>query len=200
MTFRLQQFRRMTLHLPNLNRRSFPFLWFAILLACAVPGRVSAQNVVLRLKSGDQITGFIISENTNQVVISNAWVKALPIPLTVISKRETQETANPPLPTTPSVAGQKSNPLPSQLPQATTVSTNAISSAKPATPPKGKWNGEARIGSDLIYGTKNQQDYAGHLRLTYALPYQSDPKKFFRNEITADAEYQETEGIESANH
>lgn len=124
----------MTLHLPNLDRRSFRCLWFAILLASAVPGGVSAQTVVLRLKSGDQITGFIISENTNQVVISNAWVSALPVPVTEISKRETQEAANP--------------PLPAQLPPATTVSTNAISSAKPATPAKGKWNGEARIGTD----------------------------------------------------
>jgi Protein of unknown function, DUF481 len=178
----------MTLHLPNLDRRSFPILGFAILLSCGTPAGVPAQNVVLRLKSGDQITGFIVSENTNQVVISNAWVKALPIPLAEISKREAQQIANPPLPA-PSVAGQT-----------TSVSTNAISSAKPATPPKGKWNGEARIGTDLIYGTKNQQDYAGHLGLTYLLPYQSDPKKFFRDDIIADAEYQETEGIESANH
>src|SRR5208283_324811 len=159
----------MTLHLPNLDRHSFPFLWFAILLSCGTPAGVSAQNVVLHLRSGDQITGYIVSENTNQVVISNAWVKALPIPLTEISKREAQQTANPPLPA-PSVAGQISNPPPSQLAQTTTVSTNATSSAKPAAPPKGKWNGEARIGTDLIYGTKNQQDYAGHLSLTYLLP------------------------------
>ena len=142
-------------------------------------GAVSAQPVILHLKSGDLIKGLILSENTNQVVISNAWVKALSVPLSEIANRETEKTA--PTPTNaPSIAVQPAA-LPTTPPPQPKVVAAATPVAKPAAKPKGKWAGEASVGLDTIFGTRDSQDYSGHLKLTYALPYASDPKEFFRN-------------------
>src|ERR1700742_2444988 len=66
----------------------FYLLRAALLLLCALSGYARAENVVLYLKSGDKITGSIVSEYTNRLVLSNSWVNNLSVPLTEISRRE----------------------------------------------------------------------------------------------------------------
>src|SRR5215469_12399932 len=58
-------------------------LFFSVFLNTA-----RAENVVLYLKNGDKITGFVVSEYTNRVVLSNSWARDLSVPLTEIKKRE----------------------------------------------------------------------------------------------------------------
>ncbi len=167
----------------------FAAFWLVLSLICMMAGAASAQNVVLHLNSGELIKGLILSETTNQVVISNAWVKALSVPLSEIAKREPEKTA--PVPTNaPSLAV---HPQPKVVVAATPV-------AKPAAKPKGQWAGEASVGLDAIFGTRDSQDYSGHLKLTYALPYASDPKEFFRNTFDSGGEYQRSGDTQSANH
>jgi putative salt-induced outer membrane protein YdiY len=185
-------------YLQNFDHFPFAAPWLALFLVCAMGGVVSAQNVILHLNSGDQISGLIISENTNQVVISNAWVKALSVPLSEISKRETEKNAQTPSPA-PSIAGQPAASSATPPPQNKVVAA-APSVARPPAKPKGKWAGEARIGFNAILGTTDSQNFFGHLKLTYGLPYESDPKKFYRNTSQLDGEYQRTGNAESANH
>ena len=153
-------------------------------LMCALTGAVSAQQVILHLKSGDKISGQILSENTNALVISNVWSKALSIPLAEIAKREIIKTKK--ITVAKTAPTQKTPPAQSAL--------------QPSAKPKGQWRGEARVGLDAIVSTTDQQDYSGHLQFTYERPYSSNKKKFFRNKSTFDAEYQRTDGQESANH
>jgi putative salt-induced outer membrane protein YdiY len=181
--------------LKKFNRHAIPAGWLAALLIFTLCRVVSAQPVILHLKSGDQISGLIISENTNQVVISNAWVKALSVPLAEISKREAQTNA-PALSPAPAIAKS-----PKAAPAAP---TKIAAAAKPAiklpAKPKGTLKGEVQLGLDAVVNTTDQQDYSSHLKLTYERPYDSYPKEFFRNTANFDGDYQRTDGKESANH
>src|SRR6476469_1964791 len=61
-------------------------LWIVV-SACLTAWNVFAQTVSLELKNGDRVTGRILSETNNRVVLSNAWSAALTIPLPEIVKR-----------------------------------------------------------------------------------------------------------------
>jgi len=138
------------------------------------------ENVVLYLKNGDKVTGAVMSEYTNRVVLSNSWSKELSVPLSEIKKREITGVAtvtNAPVPTN-FLARLRSNLL----------STNAV------VPPLFKhWKGQAEVGVDLTYSTIQQQMYHGSFTLSYERPYASNSKLFFRNTTDFLAEYGKTE-------
>jgi hypothetical protein len=157
----------------NLNSLFHPF-WTAIVLAFVAVSHARAENVVLHLKNGDKVTGFVVSEYTNRVVLSNSWVKDLSVPLGEIERRE--------------IAAAGTNLLPA---------TNVLAKLKtvPATPPPlfKHWKGEAEVGLDLVYSTSDQQTYHGRLKLAYERPYVSNTNNFFRNTLDYLAEYGKTE-------
>jgi hypothetical protein len=79
--------------------------------------------------------------------------------------------------------------------------------APPATPPKtnNSWfkqhiKGDVSVGSDLLFGSADRQIYFGRFSMTYSQPYKRDPKEFFRDIISYNAEYGKTAGVLSANH
>lgn len=156
----------------------YPF-YVAFVLVCLMSGSARAENVVLYLKSGDKITGYVVSEYTNRLVLSNSWAKELSIPLTEIQRREIAAAAG-----TNVLAG-----------------TNALARVKsvikaPSTEPPHlfkHWKGEAEVGLDLSYSTVNQQTYHGHVTLSYEHPYDFDPKMFFRNTIDYTVQYGKSE-------
>ncbi len=153
-------------------------IWVVVLLVCISFGRARAENIVLYLKNGDKITGFVVSEYTNRVVLSNNWVKELSVPLAEIDRQET------------ALASGGTNLL---------ANTNAMAKIKAAkvvsgtTPPLFKnWKGEAEVGLDLVYSTSDQRTYHGRFKLSYERPYDSNPKNFFRNTIDYSLEYGKT--------
>lgn len=163
------------------------------LLLAGLP--VFAQSAVLHLKSGDQISGQIILVGTNQMIISNAWAGSISVPLAEIAQCDDGKPviahANEQL------AGNEVKLHPSAPLK---VAVIAVPSIKQPEKPKGKWNGEVRLGLDTIVSTTDSQDYSGHLKLTYERPYDTSPKKYFRNVFNLDAEYQKTDGTESSDH
>ena len=168
--------------------KSFFFLvFFGAAVFLAAPLR--ADDVILHLKSGDLVSGLIVSESTNQVVVSNAWAKALSIPLSEVAKRETVAAVKAPAPTNAPVAAP---PPPAQL------ATNSPSVAKPPAP-KGKWHGQINVGVDTLFSTTDQQDYFGQFSITYERAYASNAKKFFRNTTQLGGDYQKTDGKISSN-
>lgn len=176
------------------DRLSATISWLAILLICALSSTVSAQHVIVHFKSGDRVSGHVVSRSTSQLVISNAWVKALTIPLSTISKIETNAAA---LAVTSPKETPAKKPGAAAKPAAKPVAPKLASGKRPK--PKGKFKGQIRFGIDAIFHTKNRQDYFGDFKLTYQRPYKSNPKKFFRDTTQVHAEYQETEGQQSAN-
>jgi hypothetical protein len=163
------------------RRRNFNSLFLplrvAIFLVCAAIGHAHAENVVLYLKSGDKITGVVVSEYTNHLVLSNDWVKELSVPLSEIERREIVAAKG-----TNSVAG-------------TNVLARTKTHLTPATPPPlfKHWKGEAEVGLDLVYSTSDQRTYHGRFKLSYERPYTSNTNNFFRNTLDYSLEYGKTE-------
>ena len=131
------------------------------------------------LKSGEKITGFVISEYTNRVVLSNSWASELSVPLKEIERREI-------------IAAAGTNQL---------AGTNVIAKAKipplkpSAEPPRlfKHWKGEAEVGLDLNYATVDQQTYHGKAMLAYEQPYTTDTNMFFRNTTDYTVQYGKSE-------
>jgi hypothetical protein len=150
-------------------------IWVAVVLACALCSGARAQRVILYLKSGDRISGNIVSEYTNRVVLSNTWVKELSVPLAEIAQREI-------------ILAAGTNHL----------GTNAIAKIKlpapPATPPPlfKHWKGEAEVGVDYTDSTSDQRTYHGRFKLSYEQPYAWNPKNFFRNSLDYELAYGKT--------
>jgi len=147
----------------------------AVLLAVALGDGARAQNAVLYLKNGDKLTGYIVSQYTNRVVLSNSWVKDLSVPLSEIAQREIILANTNRVGSSNVIAKIKAQPVPT------------------APPPLFKyWKGEAEIGLDLLYSTTDQRTYRGRFKLAYEKPYASNPKNFFRNSIDYDVAYGKT--------
>jgi putative salt-induced outer membrane protein YdiY len=175
----------------------FAAVRLVVLAVCILSAPVFAQNVILYLKSGDQVSGIILSESTSQVVVSNAWVKVLPVPLAEISRRESVPAVKPATPVAATAAQPAASPA-KVPPPAIAVAAVTPSMAKPSAP-KGQWHGQASVGLAAMVGTKSQQDYFGKFKLAYSQAYASNPKKFFRNTSDLTGQYQKTDGQISAN-
>ena len=170
--------------------RSRPFLFrflSLVILFVSLTG-FAAENVILQLRNGDRITGSIISETPQQIVVSTVWSKEIVIPIDQILKRE-KVTAE----TKPAVdANQTPKPGETNAPTA----KPGVTAATPATPltpkPPQHWHGDLQAGLDLIYGAKDQRTYYGRGNVTYT-------QGRFRNIIDVNGSYGKTEGVLSAN-
>src|SRR6185369_5361311 len=115
-----------------------------------------AQPVLIELINGDRITGRIVSETTNTVVLSNSWTRELSIPVAQITRRLTNVIA---------LAGTTNllvtNPI--ALAKAVAV-TNTIFSA----PMFKHLHGELQAGADLTLSERNRQIYNAKSKLVYA--------------------------------
>jgi hypothetical protein len=117
-----------------------------------------AQNVTVELKNGDRVTGRIISETTNSVVLSNAWAREITLPLADIAKRTT-------ITNVPVIAASTNK-----------LATNAVALAKIVastnrlfTSPMLKyWHGELQVGADLTFSERDRQVYNAKAKLLYA--------------------------------
>ncbi len=156
------------------------------LFFCLASNSVCSQSVILHLKSGDRVSGLVISENTNQVVISNSWAKTISVPLNEIARREKAEA-------TPETAAANTVVSPIPPPVAPTPPK-----AEPAKAKSKSWKGEAQIGVDVLLGKVDHQIYSGRLTLNYQHPYKVDPKEFFKNTFDFRIEYGRTDGTISS--
>jgi hypothetical protein len=155
------------------------FLW--VLLGASgglLEFSASAQQTTLHLRNGDRISGVIVSETTNGVVITNLWTPQMVIPPKQILRRETG-------------------------PPASAANTGMAVAVAPAVPttnappgaPKRRvltWAGEVQLGADLGFSEKNRQLYTGRAKVT--MGYHR-----MRNLFDYSFSYGRSEGIVSAN-
>jgi hypothetical protein len=177
------------------------FLLFVLFLFIS-GATLSAQTTVLHLKNGDRVAGLVLTQDTNSIVISNAWIKQLSIPLSEITSREqiaapavtAASTTNPPTAAAnPPLAGTGTNATPAKA-----AALPPVAKAVPAKKPK-HWKGELRLGASFLSAAKDQEIYYGRFKLQYEQPYEANPKKFFRNSLDYSADYGKTDGVLSAN-
>jgi len=148
---------------------------------------VFAQTVSLELKSGDRITGKILSETNNRVVLSNAWAREMVIPLAEILKR------------TPVIA--PTNAIVAVAATNSPAKTNAVALAKAVaatnafftSPYLKNWHGDLLVGADLTFSERNRQVYNAKAKLTYA-------KDRFKAVFDYDATYGRSEVDEIVQH
>jgi len=151
----------------------------ALFLLTGLAGVVYADNtVVFKLKNGDRVTGKIISEDTNQVIVASAWVKQLAIPLSQIVHREVVPTPSSFAST--NLAGARGTNAPPAVPStnivgnakgATNVPAGALTTTvlRPALPQlKTGLHGDLQVGVDLNQAAVSRHLYYGRTKLTYA--------------------------------
>jgi putative salt-induced outer membrane protein YdiY len=137
----------------NHNLAVFRSLAWSVLIGLFVCGSSWAQNLIFHLKNGDRITGRIVSETTNQVVVATTYADHLVIPRKLIARKDpVPQPALPKAPATgiaselvltnvPSMAqqaGGAAKPPPPGKPAETPASTEKTktteTAAKPAEP------------------------------------------------------------------
>ena len=178
-----------------------------------------ADAVVLHLRNGDRVAGTILSETTNQIILSNVWAPKLIVPLSEIARRESLTNA-------PSlIAGTNSLPTGTNSPVTNSTPTNSVTqtnnpppgtnspafakSGSPAVlalpPPLPElpwykhWKGDVLVGTTFIRGATDTELYYGKATFTYSQAYISNPKEFFHNIFTFVGDYGKTAGVLSAN-
>ncbi len=163
------------------RRHTIIFALFFLLLS---PLRSPAQPTVLHLKNGDRLTGRIVSEDTNSVVLTTTWMNVVVVPLDQIKDRE--------LLAAPAPGAAPAAP-PSAPPTPAPKAVAAIPAAKPAKAkgPK-RWSGNLDLGVDLIFSEKHTELYHGRAKLNYT-------RDRFHNTADVNGAYGNTEGSVSAN-
>jgi putative salt-induced outer membrane protein YdiY len=184
----------------QLSRAVHPICLAALLFLTGVYGSQSSP-IVLHLKSGDRITGELVSENEVQLVVQTAWAGSLTIQRDLLERIELLVVAA--APTAPAVSTNTSPSTDVPTP-AVAMETNAPASAQtavanaPARKPD-EWKFDIKLGADMIRGERDRDVFFGQAALTYAHPYPHEPKKFFRNRLDYRADYSTVDGSKSAN-
>jgi putative salt-induced outer membrane protein YdiY len=162
------------------SRHRTGLLWLAAAaLTWMWAERAAAQQTIIHLRNGDRITGVIISEGTNSMVLSNALSPSIVIPQQSVARREAV-TAPPLVNTGMAVAVAPATPTPPP------VKTNVT--RKPLV----VWGGEIQLGADLGFSERNRQLYTGRAKVN--LTYDG-----LRNLFDYSFSYGRTDGIISAN-
>lgn len=172
-------------------------------LVLVLPG-AEGDLVTLHLRNGDRLTGELVSEAEDHVVLTTPWSASVTVPRAQIMEQV-------PVPSPEEqLAQDKANALDAalalaavqQVAQTAAVSEEA-SAAKPGAdvqpkrPQNWKWN--LRLGTDFLQGAKDRKIYFGQTALTYTKNYDRDPREFLRNRLEYRVDYAETDGRISAN-
>lgn len=147
----------------------------------------AATPVVAQLRNGDRITGELLAQETNHVVIATGWAGTLAIPLSALGGLQT-------------TSGEKLIPLNGIVAKPPAAPAKPGSTAATArSGPTKKLQTDLQFGSNLNFGAKDQELLYGRLKVNYSQPYESNPKEFFRSLFDVSADYGETDNVESAN-
>jgi len=171
------------------------------------------KSVTLELRNGDRLTGNILSEDDQRIVLATPWNVAIFVPKAVIERRTAEFTTPGTMTPEPGV-GTSSNavctanasaaptvPVPAVTdlePVGLTQSKPSPSASTPAKAPK-RWKWNFKLGTDFINGAKDREIYFAETSLVYTRNYEQDPKQFLRNKIEYSVNYGRTDGEESAN-
>src|SRR4026208_2579071 len=97
------------------NRNKLP-AWLALVAAHCCLGSGMAQSIVVHLRNGDRLSGYLVAEEAGQIIITNAVLGRLALPLAQVERREwkTNQIAAAQSPAEPVSTGQPSaeSPLP----------------------------------------------------------------------------------------
>ena len=172
----------------------------------------------MHLRNGDRITGRLISESTNAIVLATPFSDKLSIPNTLVLK---SEPIRPPSAGTNATTAISTNSLirpvaPASgvvgeliLTNKSSMAQHAGGAAKPAeTKPKvperslwqqffSEWRGEAQLGANLGFSTKDREAFTGLIKLAH--DHRFTNSHALRNILQYDVSYGTTDNILSDN-
>ena len=137
--------------------------WWLAALVLAFAANAGAQTIAVQLKNGDRITGQVLSETNNRVLLSNAWSAAISVPVAEITNR---------IIIVPLFAVAATNAAGTNA----AAVTNAVALAKAVAstntlftqPWMKNWHGDIQAGVDLTFSQRNRQVYNAKAKITYA--------------------------------
>ena len=162
---------------PNRKPNFLPLL-AALCAACLWCQPAFTQSVILHLRNGDRLTGTIVQEDANQVILKTAYSPAIAVLVSEIQSRQAAVTNVPPAGTT------------SAAPSPGTAAVTTPTPVPPKTPKH--WTGELQLGVDLLFSERNRQLYSGRTKVSYA-------HGRFRNLLDYQFSYGRTDGVLSDN-
>jgi len=154
---------------------------------------VTAAPVVVHLRNGDRITGDLVAQETNHVIVTTSWAGTVALPLDIVGGVKSASGTDLLLPAAP-------EPAPTRV-----ADTPAPADKSPAPVTKTKPKAEKRLrtsvqfGANLNEGAKDQQLVFTRIKSTYSQPYPRNPKQYFRTIAEYSADYGETDNDKSAN-
>lgn len=170
-----------------------------LLCLSALVSAFSAEKpkVTLFLKNGDRLTGELLSEDAERVVISTPWNAAVFVPKSTIQRREVEPVAPAPAggEPPPTVAGTSPAAEPKPAEPAPAPKPKPAAAAKKSSP----WKWDVRLGANFVSGAKDQQLYFAQGSMTYLRNYKNNPKQFFRSTLDYRVDYGTTDDRVTAN-
>ncbi len=186
--------------------------WFLMLSPCL------ADQVTLYLQNGDRITGTIVPQSTNAVQMTTSFGAVMTIPVNQIVRREILPVTLPVQPPASPAVSPKA-----EVTVAPTASPAAIAKPPPPPPPKlatppptaaksgptnataaaifrrflREWRGNADLGLNLGFSTKDRQTYSG--RFQAAQTHTLGNARALRNTLDYIVSYGQIEGVPADN-
>ncbi|MBI4661023.1 MAG: DUF481 domain-containing protein [Verrucomicrobia bacterium] len=201
------------------HRRRVRWVHSILICVCSLIAFSSVgQEVVLHLQNGDRVSGTLVSASTNAVILATVYAGRITIPAGQIQRSENlplkgaaQPVALPKPSTSQTSPSASSNsqkvpppisaqPAPKMVasPPLTASATNSTNK-KPSDFRKflAAWNGEAEVGLNLAFSSKDRQTYAGRFRASHlhSMPNQ----RSLKNDLDYLVSYGRTDGVLSDN-
>lgn len=167
-----------------------------VVLGLCLDQSAAASPVVAQLRNGDRITGELLAQETNHVVIATGWAGTMAIPLSAIGGLQT--TTGDKLIPAPSRAAEPGSPTPAKTVPARPAPA-ATPPVRPAAAAPKKVQTNVQVGANLNFGAKDSELLYGRIKVSYIQPYEHNTKKFFRTLTDVAADYGKTENVRSAN-
>lgn len=164
-----------------------------LVLAAFLAGTAATalSQTVFQLKNGDRVTGKVLSEDANRVVISNSWGSEVTVPLSQIGKREDAPLlATGTNATTASVSTNAPKDWGTNA--AAALGTKPGVGARPSMVKLPTWAFDLQLGASLQYNQRSYQNVSGLFQANYT-------NKLTRDIFEYSAAYGRTEGVVSAN-
>lgn len=172
---------------PTSRSRCRCTLWLAWVFLTLAPSSALAESVILTLKNGDRISGTLVSESKDRVVLRSPNFGKLKVPADQISTRDFPERPKPapaiavtpppanapkvPTPESPA-SSPKATAAPTSVPVAQTnrIAQTRLQRLAPdwLDPFMTNWHGNIQVGLDLGYGTADRQTYYANGSATHA--------------------------------
>ena len=135
----------------------------------------------MRLKNGDRITGRLLAQETNHVIIATSWAESLALPISSISGFET-------------VGGEQLYSAPHGSPN-TKIAPLAAAKAKPTTIPPKSIRGSIQLGSNIQYGARDQELIYARIRASHLRRLQRGLRRDRKGEVSKPHDGQRKDGF-----